>query len=506
MTDGGASAPDPADAQMVPPSSRLDAPARPFDIRTAFALILGRLPAGPQDMHAYRGCATVAELGAAMLRHPELPARLAALGVPAAAAGPLSILRRPPDAAAVHDIYELLLHRGPESEAAVAAALKRPGILDLLRDVLDSDEYRKLSAEALWESGLTPQPARRAPPPRGARPPRILLFGAFGNGNLGDAIQAGAVARLLPFLLGREDAEVAATSWLDRAPYPAPGITPWPRETIMDGWKLAGFDLILIGGGGLFAPIHFPLRKPAWAEFLRGTTVPHAVLGVGVAPLPGGGEQFAAAGTVLRRAVFATARSPEDLRNLQAIVPEGGAFPDPVLAAHVLGLYPARPPPPQTGEALLIVKCPANAEEAAFLELAARLAADHPGLVRVAAMEPLLDRLIAGRFREIDMLERMDDLLDACAAARLVVSARFHGCIAGVMAGAPTLGLGPRKCGDLFTGLGRPDCIATPAAAEEAILGRRPPPAPAATGMLEAPLRLACRALRERLRMVGIAD
>jgi hypothetical protein len=51
---------------------------------------------------------------------------------------------------------------------------------------------------------------------------RVLLFGAFGNGNLGDMYQAVAVRRHL-LGIGLEDRNIFACSMLDFQEYPFPG-------------------------------------------------------------------------------------------------------------------------------------------------------------------------------------------------------------------------------------------------------------------------------------------
>src|SRR6185295_5160608 len=51
----------------------------------------------------------------------------------------------------------------------------------------------------------------------------------------------------------------------------------------------------------------------------------------------------------------------------------------------------------------------------------------------------------------------MAELEAHCAAASVVVSARYHGCIGALLAGVPCLGLGPGKSLTLFEGLGAAD-------------------------------------------------
>jgi hypothetical protein len=156
--------------------------------------------------------------------------------------------------------------------------------------------------------------------------------------------------------------------------------------------------------------------------------------------------------------------------------------------------------------ALLLVKCPANPAEEAFLEVAARIARERPAMVRVVAVEPHLDRAIAARFPRLEMITDFAALLAACAGARLVVSARFHGCIAGIMAGAPTAAVGPRKCGDLMELLGVPEAHLPPEAVEDLVFARRPPVPVADAARLVPGIRAAAAEMRARLVARGIVD
>lgn len=466
----------------------------------AFTAILGRAPLPGREIQRCMAEPDLAALGATLLRHPEAAERIAALRL-AGGAGLLA----PPDAQAVREAYALVLRRPPESDSAIDLAMTHPSVLALLRTMLASEEYATASLQALWLDALRAHPDRRRPPPGAGRAPRVLVFGAFGNGNLGDAIQAEAVARLLPMLLGHADVAVAATSWLDRAPFPAEGLEAWPRETIMDGWKLAEFDLLVIGGGGMLAPVHFPLDQPAWARFVAQARLPVALLGIGVAAGAARNPAIVEAVAPLARgAVFATARAPRDLDALRRIHAEAGAFPDPVLACLALGLMPV-PPRRPGARALLIVKRPVDAAEADFLEVAARLVAEHPDAVEAVAIEPKVDRAIAQHFPALRMITRFDALLEACAGARLVASARYHGCIAAAAAGAPTLGLGPEKCGGLLEGLGCPEAFIAAPALPGFVTGAVAPPRPPALDGVRAELRVAAAALRARLHAAGLA-
>ncbi len=384
--------------------------------------------------------------------------------------------------AEIAQYFTLILGRPPESPAVIEH-YARMGLsaAAFVRVLMDSDEvaerYRRRNALADLASGdeAVGWPARP-----GARP--VLLFGAYGNGNLGDAAQAEAVAWLLARVLPAP-LNLAACSWERRAPFAFPaGVTlaadallrrpalpgvAGPDRGGLTGGGPDGGGLVVIGGGGLLGAPHFPLHAERWAEWFAGQGVPWALLGVG-----GSAEAMiepawrAAYRRLLGGAAFVGVRDAATLAAARAINPRACWFPDPVLARAVLepgapradaASWQARPV-----DAVIIPRHPNNAADAAAnrsaLACRDRLLAAGRRVV-VAGLERVLD---AGSFAGEDVIY-VDDwtvLMGLCREARVVVSLRLHGVVAAIAAGCVAHGLVQPKTGDLMATLGVADWFA----------------------------------------------
>ncbi|MBK1658908.1 hypothetical protein CKO45_11755 [Paracraurococcus ruber] len=378
------------------------------------------------------------------------------------------------------------LDRPPESEAAAAFhAGHHPDLVSLIRAIRESPEAterrRRLAAAKRMAAEAT-----QAPFAPGAL--RVLLFGAYGNGNLGDAAQAQAVAGLLRGAV-RRPLDIRACSWIDDAEFPFDAGRIMRPDTIAEPAALREFDLVVVGGGGLLAPVHYPLEEAAWVRGMPAWGPPHALVGLGaVPPEPGEAGRAALRRALFAGAAFASLRDPPGQGD-----PSGVAWmADPVLLAGLLsGGGQPRMPAPRT-RPLLIVKHPVHPAEAAFLDAAAA-AGDGVDLV---AMEWRLEQELAARFPRLRFVTDMACLRGACAAASVVVSARYHGCIAAVLEGVPCLGLGASKNRGLFAALGAPGRYLEHCGDLPAWLAAPPPPLdPAAF----APLRAASEAALARL-------
>ncbi|RYI96843.1 MAG: polysaccharide pyruvyl transferase family protein, partial [Acetobacteraceae bacterium] len=287
-------------------------------------------------------------------------------------------------------------------------------------------------------------------------------------GNLGDAAQPAAIAALLRAATSRS-LDIRATTWMATDPYPFPAALTLGPDTILEPALLDGFDLLLLAGGGLFAPLHFPLLHPAWLACLAASGLPYGLLGVGVAQ-----SLAAEAGTdwqaLLAGAAFRSGRDGTSL----AAMPGAEWLPDPVLVAGLReGGGQPRPAAPPGARPLCIVKRPAHASEASFL---AAVTALGPA-VDVVATEPRRDRDQCPGLR---YPASMGELRRLCAEASIVVSARYHGCIAALLEGVPCLGIGPGKSATLFAELGAPERFLRHAGDLAQHLGAPPEPLPAA--------------------------
>ncbi len=371
------------------------------------------------------------------------------------------MLDRPPlDAAGVGLGFQLMLRRPPENEDVVAHYLGLGLTLpDFLAVLMESDEFSERQRRLLTRGDLALDGPATAPDAAGAR---VVLFGAYGNGNVGDMAQAAALASLLRSMAPLGVApSFAACSWERLAPYAAEGIEILRPDALMrpehirprggpgDG---GGADLVVIGGGGLFGAPHFPLHERRWAEWFIGRNLPFALLGVG-----GSAEALTTQGwreaydLLLRHAAFVGVRDQETLAAARLVRPDTSWFPDPVLAEAM------RQPPWPQGErdldAVLIPRVPNGPADRAALDGLLGLARAAGAAVVVAALEPAADRsALAGQ--AVRFVTEWGELLALCRRARFVVSSRFHGVIAGLACGCAVHGLAQPKTGDLMARLG----------------------------------------------------
>ena len=356
----------------------------------------------------------------------------------------------------VADGFALLLGRPPESEAVVAHYLAmRLDRQQFLQALLGSAEFAERQRRRLAIEALDHPAASWAAGPGAAR---VLLFGAYGNGNLGDAAQAEALAwalrRMLPGGLS-----LAATSWERQAPYRLPGGAVLASDAMLRPDRLTpGHDgaarLVAIGGGGLLGAPHFPLHDAAWARWFAGSGVPYALLGVGGGSAalrqPGWAEAYR---TLIAGARFVSGRDDETLAALRAIRADAAWFPDPVLLWALA--QPEPPPAPRPIHLLLIPRHPNSAADAEGNRamLARRAAAAAGERVVVAALEPHLDRH-ALRGEAVEYVADLQGLLALCRQARAVATLRLHGAVAGLAAGCVVRGLVQPKTGALMRSLG----------------------------------------------------
>lgn len=108
---------------------------------------------------------------------------------------------------------------------------------------------------------------------------KVLLFGAYGNGNLGDAIQQNFLKKSLTE--AGFDGSIWSCSHMDYH-YNFDSERKIPGRFIKSAEFLNLFDLIIIGGGGLLSHPHYPLNIPDWSDNI---STPIALLAVGATNL-----------------------------------------------------------------------------------------------------------------------------------------------------------------------------------------------------------------------------
>ncbi len=367
-------------------------------------------------------------------------------------------------AADVEDLFRLILDRRPESAAVVAhhqsLGLDRTGLGRLLMQTPEcrERERRRGALDAMSADG-----GSRGWPRQEGAPKRVVLWGAFGNGNIGDSAQACAVADLLRPLLPAGTV-FGASSWERRSTFPAPDGMVLPTGAVLGPLGLEA-DLLVIGGGGLFGTPHFPLSEPGWANAVVARGLPVVMLGVGGAAAALDAHA-AAYDVLLAHASWVGVRDAETLQAVRRVRPDAAWFPDPVLARAVLTTEAPAAAAAARGEraidALLIPRVPNGAEDAAALDgmLGWRTAALARGWrVETAVLEPALDCAALARRGVPDPLRPGDwpALLALCRRANMVVSLRLHGAIAAIEAGCVVHGLTQPKTRLLFDELGLAD-------------------------------------------------
>jgi hypothetical protein len=325
----------------------------------------------------------------------------------------------------IHALYRVALQRTPNPND-LSRLLARDDVDNFFPEILSSAEFRRLARSPAYAA------ARALHSPN---PPRVLLFGAYGNGNIGDAIQASSLARAINSL--RPEIEVWACSAMP-APYPFAHELTLQGDAIVNPAIVNSFDLLAIGGGGLLSHPHDPLTDPKWQAMLQ---VPVALIGVGAAAAAAGRSEI-----LIRKAIYASGRDDPSITTLRRFRDDVDFVPDPVLCdAHYLSTSDVTVFPPSSSERRLWVLRYVDTEN--FTQLCDRLRGSAD---RVCFIEPHLDFQIVQKLPNAIPIYRVEDLISMIDGADLVLSMRYHGCILAMLRGKRVFGLFERKCCDLM--------------------------------------------------------
>lgn len=264
---------------------------------------------------------------------------------------------------------------------------------------------------------------------------KILLFGAFANGNIGDELQAQCLARTI--LEKFPHARITANSHFSRDFHFTLGEKA-PFGRIYDLDYVNSFDRLIIGGGGLLAHPHDPLADERWVD---GLTVPVIIWGVGAS------DYFAGdARKLIAKAHYASGR---DLMSIEALARYRSDVPfvcDPVLADK--GTDSVRGENEDNREGTLwVLRGPLTKVHDKVLRYM------RPGDT-VVGFEPKVDNAIEGMFPQITYPETLEQFAKLAARAKRVISMRFHGIILALNCGVPVAALDVGKGLDLLRMLG----------------------------------------------------
>jgi polysaccharide pyruvyl transferase WcaK-like protein len=285
---------------------------------------------------------------------------------------------------------------------------------------------------------------------------RVLLIGAYANGNVGDMYQADAIASELAEI--ERDIAVFSVSPEERAhAYPTECHTALPTEIMSDADALNSFDLILVGGGGLLATPHAFVTHPDW---LDGVETP--LCGVSLGCAPGVMEMSRA---FIERCDKFSVRDEYSAHAVSLVRDDVEIVMDPILVGRSqLGGDPAR------REHARGIACVAgrllSVTEPFYLDLQARVLTSKADAV--ISINEDTDRRSGfdGVFsRPVHYLRSVSDLHHLVTARALCISERYHGCILALRWNVPCFGLALRsrtvtsKITELYERLGLDDCL-----------------------------------------------
>ena len=266
----------------------------------------------------------------------------------------------------------------------------------------------------------------------GGKPRKVLLFGAYGNGNLGDALQAISLRNTIAEITS--SVECWATTVLD-SDYPFSTKHKLPREAIRNLDTLSQFDALVIGGGGLLSHPHAPLTDAKWVNSLP---IPFAFLSVG-ANEPCAFQSY----TAISGAAWVSGRDVESIKTLLKYRSSVQFTPDPILIEN--NLHEAAQA--QAFDTCWILRGPLD-ENHHFIK-----AVFQPKDL-VVGIEPEADSELKSLFPNIVLLSDCYKLLDLISSSKRVVSMRYHGVIFSLRLGVPIFSLRLPKGTALLNSLG----------------------------------------------------
>jgi hypothetical protein len=321
----------------------------------------------------------------------------------------------------IEALYRVLLQREPDP-SGLQAYSRREDTQNFFQEILGCREFKAVSRNTAYFSGNRDNKTR------------ILLFGAYGNGNLGDAIQAISLLRAIRNI--RQDVEVWACSQLP-CQFPFPFEYVLAAKQIYNVSLLNQFDLMIIGGGGLLSHPHDPLTNEDWQNAID---VPVVLFGIGA-----GDEIASKCKTLITKAVYVSGRDKPSLAALRRFR-EGVRFvPDPVLADpgyHSNG-GGRRRHSLTSGNRLWILKT----QNVRASELKGTI---NPDKDEICFIEPFLDFPLVKEFPRAKAIYFVNDLISLIDQSESVISMRYHGCILAMLRSKPVVGLYEQKSLDLL--------------------------------------------------------
>lgn len=338
---------------------------------------------------------------------------------------------------AINMLYVKYVGRLPEP-SAVSFFLESTASLQQAEDIIASSD------ECLAVNEAVERVAEKLRPFKGKR--KILLFGAYGNGNLGDREMAQTIAQRL-----EQHSEIVcfAYSELESTHYPfQPDRILLRADMPLNMRVMALFDVFLVGGGGLLSYPHDPLWNPVWA---RTVPIPVAILGCGVSS-PIDPRLI----NLVARSSIASSRGELGLEELRRHNSASFLCHDPILSFHPQRQPTARWDGTNKPRRLYVLRAPLHPWHFQVKDSLADGDA-------VAVFEVHMDFPIVYNFDNVMCVSTAVEYDALVQQYDLIITERYHGAILSILGGKPTIGVKrgshSQKFSELFSSLGAEDCL-----------------------------------------------
>ncbi|RFD18403.1 polysaccharide pyruvyl transferase family protein [Komagataeibacter melaceti] len=340
----------------------------------------------------------------------------------------------------VQVIYRILLQRDVESEDAMLSALNAPTVADLVRIVASSKESQVRAAQEVLMSSQHQQTSMAK---KNKKHGDIMLFGAYGNGNLGDRELATPIYDMLVDS-GIDNDRISATSWEHISDFSFPGLIR-DQKSIVDFDLIKNLGVLIIGGGGIFGVNHFPLHDIRWVNHLVETKTPCVIWAAGASFKHLQEERFRAAYTkLIEHAVIVTGRDDESIAAFREFRSDCAFAMDPLLFKVLARQSSSTPPILNTRRVDVILRSPLSASDQYFISEFRNiyLESDRNNF-RVFFLQPDVgeEKRLIDTFPGAICVRSISELESLLRGSRLCISMRLHGCIAALGAKVPIVGL-----------------------------------------------------------------
>ncbi len=297
-----------------------------------------------------------------------------------------------------------------EYTSLLACPLDEAGIIDRIKN---SDECKRVEvALQRVKARLDSYPAAKK---------KLLLLGAYGNGNMGDVEMAHVIAQDIEknheaVCFAHSPLAVTDYTFITDRKFDASFCSLNPRV-------LQLFDGLIIGGGGFLACPHHPVWDPAW---IYQVPIPLLILAIGA-----GNPLDARLHNLVAHSFIASGRDDQSVAGLLGAKPDAELCPDPILSL----VMPTMPPRQNQNFTRLFVL---RGERTAWHDKVAAQMRDND---RVVLFEAKVDAPILAVFPRAKLALTMQEFINEVAEADLVISERYHGAILALLCGRPTIGV-----------------------------------------------------------------